>query len=96
MLRALRYRAEFLLDAGYVTEALNLVRELAARHAGGGSSAIEHGLTLDLLGQAERAAGNPGAARAAHQAARVELAKQLPEEHPFLVRNNALYASAKQ
>jgi serine/threonine-protein kinase len=96
MLRALRYRAEFLLDAGYVTEALNLVRELAARHAGGGSSAIEHGLTLDLLGQAERAAGNPGAARAAHQAARVELAKQLPEEHPFLVRNNALYAIAKQ
>ena len=96
VLRAQRYRAEFLLHAGRHAEALILLRDLAARHAAGGTSAIEHGLTLDLLGAAELNAGDRVAARVAHEAARVELAKQLPGEHPFLVRNTALYASAQQ
>ncbi len=96
VLRAQRYRAEFLLHAGRGAEALELLQQVAARHASGGTSAIEHGLTLDLLGEAQLAAGDRGAARAAHEAARVELTRQLPREHPFLVRNNALYASAQQ
>jgi tetratricopeptide (TPR) repeat protein len=96
MLRALRYRAEFLLKAGFNAESLALLRELAERHKAGRTAAIEYGLTLDLLGQAELAAGNVGRAQAAHQAARIELARQLPAEHPFLVRNNALFASAQQ
>jgi hypothetical protein len=51
---------------------------------------------LDLLGEAERRVGEAAAARGAHEAARRALARQLSEEHPFLVRNAALRNGAKQ
>jgi eukaryotic-like serine/threonine-protein kinase len=94
VLRASRYRAEFLIAAGRVTQGLQLLRELRAQHAGGGTSPIEHGLLLDALGSAEIRAGNAEAARVAHEAAQVELARQLPADHPFLKRNAALRIGA--
>jgi len=84
LLRARRLRAEFLLRAGRDGPALTALRELAQQ--GKQTSAVENGLTLDLLGEAEARAGHADAARTAHQAARVALAKQLGDQHPFLIR----------
>ncbi len=84
VLRARRLRAEFLLRAGRDAEALTALRELARQHTQ--TSAVENGLTLDLLGEAEARAGHADEAKSAHEAARMALAKQLGDEHPFLIR----------
>ena len=96
VLRARRYRAEFLMREDRVPEALGALRVLRAQHESGPVSAVETGLMLDLLGEAERRVGEAAAARGAHEAARRALARQLSEEHPFLVRNAALRNGAKQ
>jgi tetratricopeptide (TPR) repeat protein len=84
VLRARRLRAEFLLRAGRDGEALSAWRELARQDKQ--TSAVENGLTLDLLGEAETRAGHADEAKSAHQAARTALARQLGDEHPFLIR----------
>jgi hypothetical protein len=94
--RARRQRAEFLLNLGRDAEALEALRDLAARLAGAQASPVERGLTLDLLGEAERRVGHPDAARDAHLAARAALLEQLPEQHPYLIRNAALRSGASQ
>ena len=90
VLRARRYHAEFLAQSGRDAQALVEARGLAERHAAGGTSAIEAGLTFDLLGELEGRAGHVEAARAAHDDARAQLLTQLPPGHPFLIRNAAL------
>ncbi len=94
VLRAQRLRALALGAAGREAEALAALRELEARFAALEGSPVEHGLTLDQLGMAERRAGNLDAARAAHAAARIQLLRQLPEQHPYLVQNRALRGGA--
>jgi tetratricopeptide (TPR) repeat protein len=96
ILRAHRYRAEYLMLAGRTAEALPTLRDLKARHERAPTSAVERGLMLDLLGEAERRAGRAGEAQSAHAAARAALAEQLDEQHPFMVRNAALRGSASQ
>jgi len=96
VMRAQRYRAEFLATAGRDSEALQALRELEKRHAAGGTSPVEYGLTCDLLGELEGRAGNAAAARAAHETARLQLARQLPADHPFLVHNAALRSATPQ
>jgi len=93
VLRARRYHAQFLSQAGQDAQALAEARELAERHAEGGTSPIEVGLTYDLLGELEGRAGNGDAARTAHDVAREQLLKQLPADHPFLIRNAALLSA---
>jgi serine/threonine-protein kinase len=96
VLRARRLRADFLLRAGQDAEGLAMLRELRGRQAAAGTPAVEAGLTLDLLGEAELRAGHVEAARAAHEAARAALDEQLAADHPFLVRNAALRDGANQ
>jgi serine/threonine-protein kinase len=96
MARAQRQRAEILMNLGRDAEALAALRELAARSPATRGSPVERGLTLDLLGVAEGRAGHRDAARAAHVAARSALLEQLPDEHPYLIRNAALRDSASQ
>jgi tetratricopeptide (TPR) repeat protein len=96
VLRARRYRAEFLLRAGAGSQALDALRELRARHQAATVSAVETGLMLDLLGEAELGAGETAAALGSHEAARRALLRQLDESHPFMVRNTALRVGAKQ
>ena len=96
VLRAHRYRAEFLLRAGRHAEALASLQELRTQHQSAKVSAVETGLMLDLLGETERRAGETAASVGSHEAARHALARQLTEDHPFLVRNAALRDSAKQ
>ena len=90
ILRAKRLHAEFLLRAGRHTDALSILRELRDRQISKESSPIETGLALDLLGEAELTAGDSDAARAAHEAARSAFARQLSDEHPYLIRNATL------
>jgi len=90
VLRATRYRAEFLLRAGRAQEALSVLQGMQRRHRAGKTSPIESGLMLDSLGEAETLNGNADAAQAAHVAAQAELARQLPADHPFLVHNASL------
>ncbi len=90
VLRAKRLHAEFLLRAGRHADALPVLRELRDQQASKESSPIETGLALDLLGEAELRAGDSEAARAAHEAARSAFARQLSDEHPYLIRNAAL------
>jgi tetratricopeptide (TPR) repeat protein len=90
VLRAKRLRAEFLLRAGRHADALSVLRELRDRQANEESSPIETGLAFDLLGEAELRAGDSEAARAAHEAARAAFARQLSDEHPYLIRNATL------
>lgn len=94
VMRAMRLRAEFLLQARRDAEALRALRDLRILQSAGQSTPIEIGLTLDLVGEAERRAGNFDASRAAHDAARSSFASQLGEQHPFLVRNAALRSGA--
>jgi tetratricopeptide (TPR) repeat protein len=89
VLRARRYRAEVLAQDGRADQALLELRALRDAHAGASLSAVERGLVLDLLGDAERRAGDLAAGREAHERARAALREQLPEEHPYLVRNAA-------
>jgi len=85
LLRAARYRAEFLLGAGRRTEALGELRELQRRHESANSSPIEKGLALDLLATV-MSSEHPDEARTLHDAAHAELGKQLQEGHPYLVK----------
>jgi tetratricopeptide (TPR) repeat protein len=90
VLRAKRLHAEFLLRAGRHAEALPLLRQLRDQQTHKEASPIETGLALDLLGEAELEAGDSEAARAAHAAARIAFARQLSDEHPYLIRNATL------
>jgi hypothetical protein len=72
------------------------LRELAARPASLHGSPVERGLLLDALGDAESRWGTGNASQLAHRAAREALAKQLPPEHPYLIRNAALLAATDQ
>jgi tetratricopeptide (TPR) repeat protein len=94
VLRAQRYRAQILVQAGRDAEALQLLRELRDRHEKGQGTPVERGLLLDALGEAELRAGNGQMSHLAHEAARTELLKQLPEVHPYVIRNAALRAGA--
>ena len=90
VLRARRLRAEFLMSSGREGEALEALRDLDARMAAVQTPPVERGLALDSRGVAEQRAGHVEAARAAHAAARLEYLKQLPQDHPYLIRNAAL------
>jgi hypothetical protein len=57
---------------------------------------VEHGLLLDALGSAELRAGNGEKSQLAHEEARTQLVKQLPTDHPYVIRNSALRAVGKQ
>jgi tetratricopeptide (TPR) repeat protein len=92
VLRAQRYRAQILLLAGRDAEALQALRELRDRHARGKLPPIERGLLLDALGEAELRAGNGEKSQLAHEEAGVQLVKQLPKDHPYVIRNSALRA----
>lgn len=89
VLRAQRFRAQFLLmnDAAGALQALRLLK---TRHEAATVPAVETGLMLELLGEAESRAGDTAAARVTLEEARRSLAAQLKGEHPFLVRNAAL------
>jgi len=90
VMRAQRYRAQILVQSGREEEALQLMRDLRDRHQNGKGTPIERGLLLDALGEAERRAGNGEKSHLAHEAARIELIKQLPARHPYVIRNSAL------
>lgn len=90
VLRASRYRAEFLMRAGRGPEALLALRELRRQHEATAASPVERGLVLDLLGEEEARAGDATAARQAHRAAHAALMEQLPDGHPYLARNESL------
>ena len=88
--RAKRYRAQFLAQTGRDAEALKLLRDLRDAQATGKISPVERGLVLDALGEAERKTGNGQKSQLAHEAARVELLKQLPVSHPYVIKNDQL------
>jgi serine/threonine-protein kinase len=90
VLRAKRLHAEFLLRAGRQVDALPVLRDLRDQQTHKQSSPIETGRALDLLGEAELRAGDSEAARAAYDAARSAFARQLSDEHPYLIRNATL------
>ncbi|HEU5134326.1 MAG TPA: protein kinase [Steroidobacteraceae bacterium] len=92
VMRAQRYRAQILVQAGRDAEALQLLRDLRDRHGNGKGTPVERGLMLDALGAAELRAGNGEKSHLAHEAARTELLKQLPQVHPHVIRNTALRA----
>jgi serine/threonine protein kinase len=96
VMRAKRYRAQILMKAGRDAEALASLRDLRDRHERGKVSPIERGLLLDALGDAELRAGNGEKSQLAHEAAAAQLATQLPKDHPYVMRNRALLAGAKQ
>jgi serine/threonine-protein kinase len=62
LLRAQRFRAQFLLMSHADAEALLALRELEARHEAAPVSAVEKGFMLDLLAEAESRAGNTAVA----------------------------------
>jgi tetratricopeptide (TPR) repeat protein len=90
VLRAQRYRAQFLLRAGRDADALQAMRDLSDMHARAKMSPIERGLMLDALGEAELRAGNGEKSQLAHEEAAAQLLKQLPKDHPHVIRNAAL------
>jgi hypothetical protein len=94
MMRARRVRAELLLRAGKPWQALEELATLRAAQQGSAMSAVDAGLVLDMLGAAQLASGDARDALASHDAAHQELLKQLPEDHPYLVRNAALRKAA--
>jgi serine/threonine-protein kinase len=89
VLRATRFRAQILLQAGRTSEALRQLHELERLHAAGAIPPVERALLLDTLGEAEAKSGNGEKSQIAHRAAAVELAKQLPDDHPYRTRNAA-------
>ncbi len=82
--RQQRLAAELALQAGRPAEARARLTALLAmpRQA----AATEGAQALDLLGAAERASGNPAAARALHERASAML-QRLPDDHPLRLRN---------
>jgi tetratricopeptide (TPR) repeat protein len=95
VLRAQRYRAQFLSHAGRDGEALQMLRVLRDRHVGAKAPPFERGLLLDALGEAELRAGNGEKSHLAHEEAAVQLATQLPKDHPYVIRNATLRAANK-
>jgi hypothetical protein len=88
LLRVRRMQAEILLQSGDFVAALVELEVLARCLSTLAISVdIELGQVLDLQGHALRALGRRTEALAAHQAARGYLQKQLPSDHPFLLRN---------
>jgi tetratricopeptide (TPR) repeat protein len=96
LLRAQRYRAQYLMSAGRDAEGLQALRSLRERHASGKAPPFELGLLLDALGEAELRAGNGEKSQIDHEEAAHLLAKQLPKDHPYVIRNAALRAAARQ
>jgi tetratricopeptide (TPR) repeat protein len=94
VMRAERVRAEILLRSGRLTEASQALQslhdELLALPE---ARPLELAHTLDLLGCAQRELGLPKQAMESHDAAAKELKKNLPADHPFIMRN-ALYRLA--
>jgi serine/threonine-protein kinase len=94
VLRAQRVRAEILLRGGNLARASAELEALAARlRRMPAASDVELGQVLDLWGSALRGLGRAAESVAIHDAARVELQKQLSGDHPWLQRN-ALYREA--
>jgi tetratricopeptide (TPR) repeat protein len=96
VLRAQRYRAQFLAHDGRDAEALQLLRDLRDRHGSAKAPPFERGLLLDALGEAELRAGNGEKSQLAHDEAAAQLLKQLPKDHPYVIRNATLRALTKQ
>jgi hypothetical protein len=96
VLRAQRYRAQFLAHDGRDAEALQLLRDLRDRHGSAKAPPFERGLLLDALGEAELRAGNGEKSQLAHDEAAAQLLKQLPKDHPYVIRNATLRAVTKQ
>jgi tetratricopeptide (TPR) repeat protein len=94
VMRARRLLAEIELREGHLERALALLRTLAEeqRRVQAGQEA-EFAHTLDLLGCAEREAGQHASAARWHREAAQLLAKKLPADHPFRHRNT-LYQEA--
>ena len=57
---------------------------------------VEFAQTLDLLGDAQRSAGDFDAALRSYRAAAAELEGRLPDGHPIRARNQQLIAMAGQ
>jgi tetratricopeptide (TPR) repeat protein len=93
VLRAQRYRAQFLAHAGRDAEALQLLRDLRDRHGSAKAPPFELGLLLDALGEAELRAGNGEKSQLAHDEAAAQLLKQLPKDHPYVINNATLRAA---
>jgi serine/threonine protein kinase len=88
VLRVHRIRGELLLRAGQPEVALRELELLSDRlSAAPESRSLELGQTLDLMGCALRELNRLNEAIVSHDAARMQLRKQLPDVHPFLVRN---------
>jgi tetratricopeptide (TPR) repeat protein len=96
VLRAKRYRAQILAKAGRDDEALQALRDLQQQQASATTPPVERGLLLDALGDAELRAGNGEKSQLAHEEARTQLVKQLPPDHPYVIRNAAVRGVAKQ
>jgi serine/threonine-protein kinase len=96
VMRAMRYRAQMLANTGRDDEALAALRALHQHPANAQLPSVELGLMLDALGEAELRAGNGDKSQLAHEEARVQLVKQLPAEHPYVIRNAAFRGAAKQ
>jgi len=87
-LRARRFEGEILLRAGHLEPALRASEALLAEFgAAERPSDVEWGQVFDLVGCAQRELGRRDAAIASHRSARAHLGKQLPDDHPFLLRN---------
>ena len=95
ILRARRYRAEFLGLIGRDLQALDELRELQSRHAAVDEFPVEWGLVLDALGVAEDKFGNGEKSHLAHESAAKQFLKQLPKDHPYVMRNAMLRAGTK-
>ena len=88
-LRGKLVKAGILLGAAQIDRARQEVDELCALQRRGLMSPIDSGRTFDLLAAIQSASGDPEGARISHETARREFLKQLPPEHPYLVRNAA-------
>jgi serine/threonine protein kinase/tetratricopeptide (TPR) repeat protein len=89
-----RISGELLLGAGQFEAAFEIVSKLRALQARVGASPADTGRSLDLLGRVQAARGDWSAAASSHESARRELVKQLPPDHPDLIRNAALREAA--
>ena len=88
MLRARRFKAEILVRGGRAQDAreeLEASLRLLSDTVSG--QALEFGQTLDLLGCVQRELMATADATTLHGRAREQLTKQLPADHPFVVRN---------
>jgi serine/threonine-protein kinase len=88
MLRARRTRAEILLRSGEHAQAARELDALSKRiQSAAVQNELEWGQILDLQGCALRDLGRPVEAATAHLRALALLQRQLPANHPFLLRN---------